>query len=246
MCATDPVDVGGHIDIEFYNVLREHWEYLKKLFPFSRHLHSGSSRSITAARFNGINSSSPTSQFIGSSRPQRPDNGTFITTSTHSHPSCRKYCSHNTTFLLPCLVFCTDDSGPCSPDSMIGIIVHPPPTPLKMDHNRERIHNYSYIFIKGTARTPPKLLLCCSKYCYFCVGLLLFIFVLFCVLFVFVLFYVLLFLCWSIIVYFCVVLCIVCFCVGLRIVCFVLFYVLLFLCCSMYCLFCVVLFIVFV
>jgi len=38
MCATNPVDVEGHIDIECYNILREHTEYLKKFFPFSRHL----------------------------------------------------------------------------------------------------------------------------------------------------------------------------------------------------------------
>lgn len=79
MCETDPLDVGGHIDIEFYNVLREHREYLKKFFPFSRHLLSGSSRKITAARFNVINSSSAASQLIDSFRPQLPVNGTFIT-----------------------------------------------------------------------------------------------------------------------------------------------------------------------
>ena len=171
MCAADPVDVGGHVDIEFYNVLREHSEYLKKLFPVIRPLLSGPSRSITAAGFNVINSSSPTSQFLGSFRPQRPDNGTFITTSTHSHLSCRKYYSYNTTFLLSFLVFWTNDSGPCSPNSMIGIIVSIPPPKKKLDHNREGIRNCCYIFIKGTDRTLPKLFLCCFIYCYFCVVL---------------------------------------------------------------------------
>jgi len=134
MCETYPVDV-GHIDIEFRIFLRENREYLKKLFPFNRHLLSGSSRSITAARFNVINSSSPTSQFIGSFRPQRPFSGTFITTSTHSHPSCRKYSSYNTAVVRSFLVFWTNGSKPCTPHSMIGIIL--PPLP-QLDHNREK------------------------------------------------------------------------------------------------------------
>ena len=125
MCASEPVDVGGHLDIEFCNVLGEHGEHLGKFFPFSRHLLSRSSRKITAAGFNVINSSSPTSQLIGSFRPLRRVNGTFITASTHSHPLCRKYCSYNTSFLLSFLVFWTNDSEPCSPDSMIGTIVSP-------------------------------------------------------------------------------------------------------------------------
>jgi len=231
MCATDPVDVEGHLDIEFHNVLREHREYLKKLFPFSRHLLSGSSRNITAARFNGINSSSPTSQFIGSFRPQRPDNGTFITASTHSHPSCRKYCSYNTTFLLPCLVFWTDYSGPCSPDSVIGIIVHSLPKIWII------IEKKFIIIVTFSSRARPALLQ--NYFCvvlhilYFCVVLYIVIF-LFYVLFV-SLVYVLLFLCCSTHCLFCVVLCIVILC------CFM---YCLFLCCSMYCLFCVVLCIV--
>jgi hypothetical protein len=59
ICATDQIDVGEHNDIELHDILMEHRKYLKQLFPFCRHLLSGSSRSITAARLNAINSSSP-------------------------------------------------------------------------------------------------------------------------------------------------------------------------------------------